>query len=81
MTSQSPRFLGDLTLDIGQAHHSVDLEAPGSILHAASVGFPIMSETMQGRGRRVVRGDPELKSTYVAAARRPVARALHLRGR
>ncbi|WP_337739125.1 hypothetical protein [Sinorhizobium medicae] len=62
-------------MDIGQPHHSVDLEAPGSILNPASVGCPIILETVPGAwSERVVRGDPELETAYVAAAQRLVER-------
>lgn len=75
MASQSPRSLGILTLDIGQPHHSVDLETPGSILNPASVGCPVILETVPGAwSERVVRGDPELATSYVAAAQRLVER-------
>jgi len=76
MTSSQEGHLGVLLLDRGlppDAPPPVSL--PGSIHSPETLGAPIIWETVEGAwAETVVRGDPSLETSYVAAARRLVVR-------
>ncbi|TIU44183.1 MAG: hypothetical protein E5V92_01555 [Mesorhizobium sp.] len=75
MASQSGNCLG--ILDVESTLPSGDAPAPlvGSLLSSASFDLPVITETVKGAWvDLVVRGDPKLEPSYVAAAKRLVER-------
>ncbi|MDF0498632.1 hypothetical protein [Bradyrhizobium yuanmingense] len=76
MTLHSSRSLGILTLERGvPAGAKPPTPPPGSMLNSATFNFPTISETVPGAWvENVVRGDPALEPSFVAAAQRLVQR-------
>lgn len=72
MEKNTNHFLGILDLECGSTAGSTrPPPRPGSILNPASYNLPVVLETVPGAWAEVViRGDPQLESAFVAAARR-----------
>ncbi|BCG82902.1 MULTISPECIES: hypothetical protein [Mesorhizobium] len=72
MESKLTPSLGVLALDQGPRDPARENEV-GSIQNPASIDFPTITEVPEGSfGERVLRGDPALEPSYIAAARRLV---------
>nr|WP_247766872.1 hypothetical protein [Bradyrhizobium sp. 172] len=76
MISRTPRSLGVMHLERGAPVGATPpIPAPGSMLNSATFNFPIISETVAGAWvENVVRGDPALEASFIAAAQRLVDR-------
>lgn len=75
MTLESGKYLGILDVESNLPLGGAPAPLAGSLLSSASFGLPVIMETVEGAWvDLVVRGDPKLEPSYVAAAKRLVER-------
>lgn len=76
MVSQVPPSFGILTLETGRLPGAASPPPrPGCMSNPHTYNFPIITETVSGAWvENVVRGDPALETSYIAAAQRLVTR-------